>query len=832
MAELIGINDEMRKSYLEYSLSVIIGRAIPDARDGLKPVHRRILYAQKVLGNNWNSPTVKCARVVGDVIGKYHPHGDTAVYDALVRLAQDFSMRDPLEQGQGNFGSIDGDKAAAMRYTEVRMSRLASEFLNDIDKNTVDFIPNYDSSLQEPVVLPTRVPNLLLNGSSGIAVGMATNIPPHNLGELCDALIMLVDNPEAGVGDLMKVVHGPDFPTGGAVYAGQGLRDAYMTGRGTVKIRGKVSVEERRKGVQDIVITEIPFGLNKAALVKKIAGLINDRKIDGVSDLRDESRKNIRIVIELKRGTIPEIVINSLYKYTPLETSFGFNMLSVVDNRPVMLNLKTALTIFLEHRREVVVRRTRFELEKAEARAHILQGLLKALDLIDAVVHTIRSSKTPPEAKERLMTEFDFSDVQAQAILDMRLQRLTGLEKEKLEVELAELEKQIEWYKSILGDQKVLWGVIRDEIIQIKETYSTPRLTEVVYDSLEDIVPEDLIPDEDVVITISRRGYIKRASLANYQQQKRGGKGIAGAHTSEDDYIQHFITTTNHQFILLFTNQGRMHQLKVHQVPEGSRTAKGIHIANLVPLLEGESVSAVLTVREFADDRFFLFSTKKGMVKRSRASLYARARKTGLMAVSLREDDELIMVQEVTDSDFVVLATADGLAIRFMCRDIRDMGRIAAGVKGIALRQGDNVVSCLVMPAPENGPVPEILTVSSLGYGKRTPMDRYRLQSRGGKGIINFRVTAKTGPVLGSTYVEAGQALVMISSNNKIIRTSVDEISRVGRATSGVRLVRLDDGGHVIGFDTVNAERLEGVKTEEVHPEGASPHEAAEKDEE
>ncbi len=819
MSERIGINDEMRKSYLEYSLSVIIGRAIPDARDGLKPVHRRILYAQKMLGNNWNSPTVKCARVVGDVIGKYHPHGDTAVYDALVRLAQDFSMRDPLEQGQGNFGSIDGDKAAAMRYTEVRMSRLASEFLNDIDKNTVDFIPNYDSSLQEPVVLPTRVPNLLLNGSSGIAVGMATNIPPHNLGELCDALIMLVDSPEARVEELMKVVHGPDFPTGGSVYAGQGLRDAYMTGRGTVKIRGKVSVEERRKGMQDIVITEIPFGLNKAVLVKKIAGLINDRKIDGVSDLRDESRKNIRIVIELKRGTIPEIVINSLYKYTPLETSFGFNMLSVVDNRPVMLNLKTALTIFLEHRREIVVRRTRFELEKAEARAHILRGLLKALDMIDAVVQTIRNSKTPAEAKERLMAEFTFSDVQAQAILDMRLQRLTGLEKEKIEAELAELEKQIEWYKSILGDQNVLWGVIRDEILQIKETYSTPRLTEVVYDALVDIVPEDLIPDDDVVITISRRGYIKRASLANYQQQKRGGKGIAGAHTSEDDYIQHFITTTNHQFILLFTNQGRMHQLKVHQVPEGSRTAKGIHIANLVPLLEGESVSAVLTVREFADDRFFLFATKKGMVKRSRASLYARSRKTGILAVNLREDDELIMVQEVTNSNFVVLVTADGLAIRFMCREIRDMGRAAAGVKGIGLRQGDNVVSCLVMPDPKNGPVPEILTVSSFGYGKRTFMDRYRLQSRGGKGIINFRVTAKTGPVLGATCVEPGQALVMISSNNKIIRTSVDEISRLGRVASGVRLVRLDDGGHVIGFDTVNAERLEGVKTEEVHPE-------------
>ncbi len=823
MSELVGINDEMRRSYLEYSLSVIIGRAIPDARDGLKPVHRRILFAQKVLGNNWNSSTVKCARVVGDVIGKYHPHGDTAVYDALVRLAQDFSMRDPLEDGQGNFGSIDGDKAAAMRYTEVRMSRLASEFLNDIDKDTVDFCPNYDNSLEEPVVLPTRVPNLLLNGSSGIAVGMATNIPPHNLGELCDALTLLIDKPESTIADLMDIVHGPDFPTGGSVYAGQGLYDAYNTGRGSVKVRGKVEIEERKKGFQDIVITEIPFGLNKAALVKKIADLINDRKIDGVSDLRDESRKNIRIVIELKRGTIPEIVINTLYKFTPLETTFGFNMLSVVDNRPVMLNLKTALTIFLEHRREVVVRRTRFELRKAEARQHILLGLIKALDCIDALVALIRASQTPQQARERMMEQFGFSDIQAQAILDMRLQRLTGLERERLESELKELEEKIAWYHSILGNTDVLWGVIRDEIEEIRTNYTTPRRTEITREALDSIEAEDLIPDDDVVITISRRGYIKRVNLANYHQQRRGGKGIAGAQTSEDDYIQHFITTTNHQFILLFTNKGRMHQLKVHQVPEGSRTAKGVHMANLVPLETEEGVSAVLTVREFADDRYFLFATRKGMVKRSRASLYARCRKTGLMAVSLREEDELITVSEVTDDHYVVLATADGIAIRFSCRDIRDMGRVAAGVKGIALRHGDNVVACLVLEEAENGnPVPEILTISALGYGKRTLMDLYRLQSRGGKGIINFRVTAKTGPVIGAMAVTPGQALVLISSNNKILRTSIDEIRTVGRAASGVRLVRLDNGGRVIGFDTVTSECLEDMQTEEVHPEAAT----------
>ena len=820
MSQRIDINDEMRTSYLEYSLSVIIGRAIPDARDGLKPVHRRILFAQKDLGNNWNTPTKKCARIVGDVIGKYHPHGDAAVYDALVRMAQDFSMRDPLEDGQGNFGSIDGDSPAAMRYTEVRMSRLASEFLNDIDKDTVDFIPNYDNTLQEPSVLPTRVPNLLLNGSSGIAVGMATNIPPHNLGELCDALTTLIDDPQCSVEDLMDIVQGPDFPTGGSVYAGQGLYDAYTTGRGTVKVRGKVEIEDRKKGFQNIVIKEIPFALNKSTLVEKIAALINERKIDGVADLRDESdRRGIRIVVELKRGTIPEIVVNALYKYTPLESSFGINMLAVADNRPVLLNLKSALTIFLEHRREVVVRRTRFELAKAEARAHILEGLLKALDHIDEIVAMIRSSQTPQEAKERMMTRFGFSDVQAQAILDMRLQRLTGLEREKIEEELRELEAKIVWFKSILSDAEVLWGVIRDEIAQIRETYATARRTEVIREALTGIDVEDLIPDDDVVITLSRRGYIKRTGLANYQQQRRGGKGIAGVQTAEDDYIQHFITTTNHQYILLFTNKGRMHQLKVHQVPEGSRTAKGVHLANLVPLESDESISAVLTIREFADNRYFLFATRKGMVKRSRASLYARCRKTGLIAVNLREDDELITVAEVTDDNFVVLATADGIAIRFSCRDIRDMGRVAAGVKGIALRHGDKVVACLVMSeAGEGEPSPEILTISSLGYGKRTPMDLYRVQTRGGKGIINFRVTAKTGPVIGAVPVGTDQTLVLISSSNKIVRMSVEEIRTVGRAASGVRLVRLDQGGRVVGFDTVNAERLEDLQAEEVSP--------------
>ena len=807
-SQQVSIEQEMRKSYLEYSLSVIIGRAIPDARDGLKPVHRRILFAQHELANSYNRPPKKCARIVGDVIGKYHPHGDTAVYEALVRMAQDFSMRDPLEDGQGNFGSIDGDAAAAMRYTEVRMSRLAGEFLSDLDKETVDFRPNYDNTLAEPVVLPARVPNLLLNGSSGIAVGMATNIPPHNLAELCDALLLLIDAPQSNVEDLMEHVQGPDFPTGGSVYAGQGLYDAYATGRGTVKVRGRVELEERKKGLQSLIIREIPYGLNKASLVEKIAALVNDRKIDGITDLRDESdRRGIRVVIELRRGTIPDIVINALYKYTPLENSFGINMLAVLDNRPVLLDLKSALMCFLDHRREVVVRRTRYELGRAEARAHILQGLLKALDHIDEIVALIRSSATPPEAKERLMDRFALSDVQAQAILDMRLQRLTGLERNRLEDELRELTQKIAWYQSILGDAAVLWGVIRDEITEIRKTYATPRRTEVIREALTGIDIEDLIPDDDVVITLSRRGYIKRTSLAAYQQQRRGGKGIAGVHTGEDDSVQEFITTTNHQFLLMFTNKGRMHQLKVHQVPEGSRTARGVHIANLVPLEKEEWVTTALTVREFAEDRSFLFATRRGMVKRSSASLYARARKTGILAVGLREDDELIMVREITDEDFVVLATADGIAIRFSCREVRNMGRSATGVKGIALRHGDTVVACLAL---KEGEAPAIMTVSALGYGKRTSVDLYRVQSRGGKGIINFKVTPKTGPVIGARPVSDDEALVLLTSTNKIMRMSVDEIRSVGRATMGVRLVRLDEGARVVAFDTVNAEAEDG----------------------
>ncbi len=809
---VISIEKELRKSYLEYSLSVIIGRAIPDARDGLKPVHRRIMFAQHELGNSYTRPPKKSARVVGDVIGKYHPHGDLAVYDALVRMAQEFSMRDLLVDGQGNFGSIDGDAAAAMRYTEVRMSRLASEFLADIDKETVEFRPNYDNTMEEPSVLPTKVPNLLVNGSSGIAVGMATNIPPHNLGELCDALHVLLEDPDSTVHDLMEHVKGPDFPTGGIIYAGRGLEDALSTGRGSVKVRGKVELETRKKGGEAIVIREIPYALNKSSLVEKIAFLVNERKIEGVSDLRDESdRKGIRIVLDLKRGTIPDLVINALYKYTPLETSFAYNMLAVVGNRPQLLNLKSALTCFLEHRREVVIRRTRFDLRKSEARAHILEGLRIALDNIDAVVALIRASKTPQEAKDGLMEKFSLSDIQAQAILDMRLQRLTGLEHEKLLEEYRELLKKIEYFKSILENTEVLRGVIRDEITELKETFATPRRTQIEYDDLAGIDIEDLIPDEDVVITLSRRGYIKRTTLDNYQQQKRGGKGIAGLHMSDDDMIQDFLTTSNHQYLLLFTNRGRMHQLKVHQVPEGSRTAKGAHIANLLPLEKDEWVTTALTVREFNEERSFLFVTKRGMVKRSDASLYAKCRKSGMIAVGLREKDELITVREVNDNCQIVLTTEAGLAIRFSCNEVRSMGRGASGVKGVALRGVDVVVACVVIKQDEDA---SIMTVSRNGYGKRTKLELYRVQSRGGKGIINFKATSKTGPVIGAMMVSDDDALLLLTSANKIIRIGVEEVRSVGRATQGVRLVAMDDGAVVVGFDRIDEGAENGIEKE------------------
>jgi DNA gyrase subunit A len=803
MNDTITIESELKKSYLEYSLSVIIGRAIPDVRDGLKPVHRRILYAMHDLGNYHNRSYKKSARVVGDVIGKYHPHGDSAVYDALVRMAQDFSMRDMLVDGQGNFGSIDGDAAAAMRYTEVRMARLCSEFLGDIEKQTVDFRPNYDNTMQEPSVLPTKVPNLLLNGTTGIAVGMATNIPPHNLGELIDGCIHLLDNPGCTVEDMMTFIKGPDFPTGGMVYGGQGLYDAYTTGRGSIKIRGVVEVEEAGRGKKEaIVIREIPYALNKSTLVEKIAALVHEKKIDGVADLRDESdRRGIRIVLDLKRGAIADIIINALYKYTPLETSFGINMMAVVGKRPMLLNLKSVLDYFLDHRREVVIRRTKYDLDKCEKRVHILEGLRIALDNIDEVVKLIRASKSPDEAREALIGRFSLSEIQARAILDMRLQKLTGLEHDKLLEELAELLKKIEYFTSILNNEEVLKSVIRDELRDIKDNYATPRRSELLMANPDTIDIEDLIPDEETVVTLSQRGYIKRTPLSNYTAQRRGGKGISGVQTSDGDFIHTFMLTTNHQHLVLFTNQGKMFKIKAHQVPEGSRYAKGGHVANLLPLDKDEHITTALSLREFADDRFFLFVTKKGMIKRSSIGLYGNCRSTGIRAVNLRDGDELMMVREIEPDVDCILVTRDGSAIRFNINDARPLGRATAGVKGVALRGDDEVVACVVTGDPDRD---QLLTVSSGGFGKRTGIDQYRQQSRGGKGILNMRLTNKTGKVVGARMVSENDDVILLTSANKIIRMSVSEVSQTrGRATQGVRLVRMDEGNSVIGFELV-----------------------------
>ncbi|MDP3426742.1 MAG: DNA gyrase subunit A, partial [Humidesulfovibrio sp.] len=712
---------------------------------------------------------------------------------------------------QVNFGSIDGDSAAAMRYTEVRMSKLASEFLGDIEKKTVDFRPNYDNTLEEPTVLPAKVPNLLLNGTTGIAVGMATNIPPHNLGELIAACLHVLDNPNCGPRDLLPMIKGPDFPTGGIVFTGRGLAEAYLTGRGSIKMRGVVNIEEAKKGgKENVVITEIPYALNKSSLVEKIAALVNDKKIDGVVDLRDESdRKGIRIVLELKRGAIPDIVINALYKFTPLETSFGINMMAVVGNRPMLLNVKQILSYFLEHRREVIIRRTQFDLDKSQARAHILEGLKIALDHIDEVVALIRASKGVVEAKAGLMERFALSDIQSQAILDMRLQRLTNMEREKLLDEYAALLKLIAYLQSILADETVLRGVIRDELTEVGQNYSTPRKSQIVAEEATDIAIEDLIPDDEAVITLSRRGYIKRTNLSNYQQQKRGGKGIAGVSTADGDFVHTFLLTSNHQHLLLFTNQGRMYQMKAHQVPEAGRYAKGAHIANLVPLDKDEYIATAITLREFLEDRQFLFVTRRGMVKRTSSALYANSRSSGIRAVTLKEGDELIMVCDVRDEANVLLITEQGKAIRFPVEEVRPMGRTAAGVKGIALRGRDRVMAGVVSGDPDRE---QLLTVSDLGYGKRTPLDQYRAQSRGGMGIINMRVTDKTGKVMGAVMVAETDQMVVLSSANKIVRFPVEQVSlNLGRATQGVRLVRLASGEVVAGFDLVQRDGLEGV---------------------
>jgi len=791
----VNIEDEVRQSYMDYAMSVIIGRALPDARDGLKPVHRRALYAMYDLGNEWNRPYKKSARVVGDVIGKYHPHGDVAVYDTIVRMAQDFSLRYPLVDGQGNFGSVDGDPPAAMRYTEIRMSRVAAQLLLDLDKETVDFAPNYDETLREPMVLPARLPNLLVNGSSGIAVGMATNIPPHNLGEIVDALVALINNPDLTVDDLMQHVPGPDFPTAGFIHGRAAIRAAYRTGKGILQLRARASTEtNKRTGRSAIIVHEIPYQVNKARLIERIAELVNDKKIDGISDLRDESdRDGMRIVIELKRDAIPEVVLNQLHKLTPMQESFGIIMLAIVDNRPKLLNLKEALQVFIGHRKDVVTRRTVFELRKAEERLHILDGLKIALDHLDAVIALIRAAPDPATARAGLIQQFQLSELQAQAILDMRLQRLTGLERAKILEERAATLQQIARYRAILGDEREVYTIIVDELQELKSLHGDARRTEIV-DESSDISLEDMIAEEDMAVTISHEGYIKRSPVTQYRAQRRGGRGKIGATTKEEDFVEQLFVASTHAFMLAFTTTGKVFWLKVHELPQAGRAARGKAVINLLQLEAEEKISAFLPVREFRPGQFIFFATKNGTVKKTDLMAYANPRKAGIIAINLDAGDEVIGVRLTDGQQEVILSTREGQAIRFKESDVRPMGRSAGGVRGIALEPGDTVVAAAVV-----SPGATLLAVAEKGYGKRSEMDEYRLQTRGGKGIITMKTTDRTGPVVGVRMVTDDDDIMLVTDGGKVIRTPVRGISIIGRNTQGVRLIDLSDGEKVVG---------------------------------
>ena len=795
------IAEEMKKSYMDYAMSVIAGRALPDVRDGLKPVHRRILYSMSELNLTPDKPYRKSARIVGDVLGKYHPHGDTAVYYAMVRMAQDFSTRGLLVDGHGNFGSVDGDSPAAMRYTEAKMSKLALELLRDIDKETVDFVPNFDESLKEPSVLPSRYPNLLVNGSNGIAVGMATSIPPHNLGEVIDAAIHLIDNEECTVEDLMQYIQGPDFPTAAMIMGKENILNAYQTGRGKVKVRSKACIEELPKGKQQIVVTEIPYQVNKARLVEKIAELVKDKKVEGISDLRDESsRSGMRIVIELKRDANPNIVLNKLYKHSQLEDTFSIIMLSLVNGEPKILNLKQMLYYYVKHQKDVVTRRTKFELNKAEARAHILEGLRIALDNIDAVISLIRSSKTTQEAKSGLIERFGLSDVQAQAILDMRLQRLTGLERDKIENEYEQLIKLINRLKEILANERLLLNVIKEEMLIIKENYADERRTEIRHAEGE-IDPKDLIEDEEIAITLTHFGYIKRVPADSYKSQKRGGKGVAALTTREEDFVKHLVSTTTHSRLLFFTNKGRSFRLNAYEVPEGKRQAKGTAIVNLLNLSPGEKIATLLAIDENDDNKYLLLATKNGIVKKTSREEFKNINKAGLIAIGLREDDELIGVRVTEGSKEVLLVTEQGMSIRFDENDIRPMGRTAMGVKGITLSENDKVVS---MSLCDEGT--DVLVVSENGFGKRTDIEEYRLQIRAGKGIKTYNISEKTGKLVGAEMVNEDDVIMIINSDGVLIRIRVNEISLFGRVTSGVKLMKTDDEVNVVSIAKINME--------------------------
>ncbi len=793
----INIEEEMKTSYLDYAMSVIVGRALPDVRDGLKPVHRRVLFAMHELGLTRGKAYKKSARVVGDVIGKYHPHGDAAVYDTIVRLAQDFSMRYPLVDGQGNFGSVDGDPPAAMRYTEVRMERITDEMLADIEKETVDFAPNYDESMFEPTVLPARIPNLLINGSTGIAVGMATNIPPHNLREVTDGVLMLIDDPKATVFDLMKAIKGPDFPTAGIIYGRRGIEEAYMHGRGSIQVRARAEIVPMDKGDREsIIITELPYQVNKARLIEKIAELVRDKKISGVSDIRDESdRDGMRIVLELRRGEIASVILNQLYKFTAMQSTFGVIMLALVNNQPRVLDLRQMLTLFIAHRKEIVTRRTRFELKKAEEKAHILEGLKIALDNLDAVIKLIRAAAGPEEAKNGLKVKFGLSEIQAQAILDMKLQRLTGLERDKIIADYKETLKLIEYLKSVLASDRMVMEIIREEILKIKEAYGDNRRTEIAEESTE-LTIEDLIAEEEMVITISHTGYIKRNPLTLYRSQRRGGKGKIGMETKEEDFVERLFTASTHDYLLFFTDKGRVYWLKVYQVPEAGRTARGKAMVNLINKSSDEQVTAVLPVEEFTDDAFLIMATSSGTVKKTALSAYGNLRAAGIIAINLKDGDRLIDVRQTGGKDEVLLATKAGMAIRFSESDVRDMGRGATGVRGIKLKKDDEVVGMeLIVSENET-----ILCATETGFGKRTKAKEYRTQTRGGMGLINIKTGGRNGSVIGIAAVEDTDDVMMVTTNGKILRMPVAGVSVIGRNTKGVKFLDVGDGDKVVSL--------------------------------
>jgi len=805
----VDIGNEMRTSFLDYAMSIIVSRALPDVRDGLKPVHRRILWAMSELGMSPDKPYKKSARIVGEVIGKYHPHGDAAVYETMVRMAQDFSLRYMLVDGHGNFGSIDGDAAAAMRYTEARLSNIAMEMLRDINKETIDFVPNYDGEEKEPSVLPARFPNLLVNGISGIAVGMATNIPPHNLGEVIDGVLQLIENPEIETLELMRSVKGPDFPTGGYILGREGIRQAYATGRGSITMRAKAVIEEVNNRPR-IIVNELPYQVIKARLIEKIAELVREKKIDGITDLRDESdRSGMRIVIELRKDVNPNVVLNNLYKHTAMQSNFGIIMLALVDGEPKVLNLKEMLQHYLRHQQEIIRRRTEFDLRKAEARAHILEGLRIALDHLDEVIALIRGSRTTDEAREGLINNFSLSYDQAQAILDMRLQRLTGLEREKIDNEYAELIEKIAELKAVLADEKRILAIISEELKEIKEKYNDGRRTEITVDE-ESIEDEDLIPEEDVIITITHSGYIKRLPVNTYRSQKRGGRGVIGMDTKEDDFVEHLFVSNTHDYILFFTNKGKAYRLKGYEVPELSRVARGTPVINLIQIEPGEKINAVIPVKSFDPNLYLFFATKNGIVKKTPLEDYANIRKVGLIAIHLREDDDLIGVKLTDGKQEIIMGTQQGLSIRFSETDVRSMGRSATGVKGIQLSEGDEVVGMdLVTPNDS------VLIVTSKGYGKRTPTSEYRLQTRGGKGIKTINVTEKKGKVVGLKVVSDEDDLMIITGLGTIIRTSIDGISMMGRNTQGVRLINIREDDEVSSVAKVEKHSEENGQDEE-----------------